>query len=844
MAPADPPSRPTDTVPCGRAVASPVPVGTGQASCPAPTQVAPPAERGAWRSILLFCVSVATSAFLLFQVQPVIGKCILPWFGSSPGVLATCMLFFQLLLLVGYAYAHFIVSRLASRRQALVHGSLLLLALLALPIAPDPSWKPVDAAAPAGRILLVLAASVGLPYLLLSATGPLLQGWFARLHPGRSPYRLYALSNAGSLLALLSYPFLIEPVLRLTDQTTVWSLGYALFAVLGCACAWVFMRGAPALPQAAAIAGAPPTARPRFRQIAMWLSLSACGSGLLLATTNQMCLDVAVVPFLWIVPLCLYLLSFILCFDSDRWYIRPLFFALLPIVIINVVRLLYGGVHLGLVDQIGGYSLALFVCCMCSHGELARLRPAPRHLTLFYLILSIGGAAGGLFVAIVAPSIFTGFYEYHILLAVCAAFMAGIALRAPSGAARGSWRPFLSALCSLIGLGALVYGSLLAMASSSWLDSTSSTKTLALFQTWKGQMGTVLLVLGGLLLVHAELQRRTGEHGLIPWWGSRRRLRVFFVRGTLVLGVAVLAGSLVWIVREDERRHVHRDRNFYGMLAIREYSAGHTEHAWELKHGRIRHGEQLKQQPDWPTSYYGPRSGIGLALRLHPRRLQDSGPFRVGVIGLGTGTMAAYANAHVDPRATTSRYVQVRRPLHPDVMRFYEINPMVSTWAEEKFTFLRDARARGADVRTLLGDARIVLERQLVQSEAQAFDVLAVDAFSSDAIPIHLLTKEALVTYWRHLREDGILALHVSNRFLDLKPVVRRLAEDLGHDVLYIKNKDRDSRHVDSASWMLMTSNDVFLRQEAVHHDERDVPPPGPLWTDDFSSLFELIKKE
>ncbi|MDF1702334.1 MAG: fused MFS/spermidine synthase [Planctomycetota bacterium] len=809
--------------------------------------VAPVAVPGVWQTTLLFCVTVFTSAFLLFQVQPVIGKCILPWFGSSPGVWATCMLFFQLLLLGGYAYAHFIVSRLPSRRQALVHGTLLLLALLTLPIAPDPSWKPVDADAPVGRILWVLSASVGLPYLLLSATGPLLQGWFARLQPGRSPYRLYALSNAGSLLALLSYPFVFERILRLPQQTGLWSWGYGVFALLCCLCGWMLLKRAPAQaprPVDTAGVGRSDASRPRLGQIVMWLALSACGSGLLLATTNQMCLDVAVVPFLWIVPLCLYLLTFILCFDSDRWYVRPLYFALLPIVAINAVRILHGGVHMGLVEQIVGYSLALFVCCMCAHGELARLKPAPRQLTFFFLMVSIGGALGGLFVAIVAPAVLAGFYEYHILFTSCAVLMAWVALRSRPVEATSQLRTVLRGLCAVVGLAALLAGVGLAFDATAWFEGSASSRTQALWETWRGQMAVAVSLVAAMVLLGIEMRRRLGGHGLREWWASPRRLRILFVRMTVVVGVVVFAGSLLWIVREDERKHVLHDRNFYGMLAIREYRAGRSDHAWGIKHGRIRHGVQLKRHPDWPTSYYGPRSGIGLALRMHPGRSNPTRAFRVGVIGLGAGTMAAYANARVDPERSRRNYVKPRKLHHADVMRFYELNPMVSDWAEEHFTFLRDARARGAKVDTVLGDARIMLEHQLDDGQSQAFDVLAVDAFSSDAVPIHLLTREALDVYWRHLRAGGILAMHVSNRFIDMKPVVHRLAKDLGHELLYIKNKKRESRRVDSSGWLLMTSNTVFLAQDAVHEHARDLPEPGPRWTDDFSSLFDLLKSD
>ena len=344
--------------------------------------------------LALFAATVFGSAFLLFQVQPMIGKYILPWFGSTPGVWTTALLFFQLMLLGGYVYAHFIVSRLTWRRQAILHAILLGLAMVALPITPAEALKPTDAGAPIGRILLILGLSVGPPYLLLSATGPLLQRWFAELLPGRSPYRLYALSNVGSLLALLSYPFLVERFVRLQTQTVFWSLGYVGFAALCGACAWKISHLAtPTAPEREESEGKPsphPATysgsdhRPGLGVTLLWLSLSACGSALLLATTNQMSMDIAVVPFLWILPLSAYLLTFIVCFDHERWYVRPLFMALLPLALMNTLRLIYGGVGLGIVDQVVGHSLSLFICCMCCHGELYRMRPAPVRLTFFF----------------------------------------------------------------------------------------------------------------------------------------------------------------------------------------------------------------------------------------------------------------------------------------------------------------------------------------------------------------------------------------------------------------------------------------------------------------------------
>jgi hypothetical protein len=790
--------------------------------------------------VVIFCVTVFTSAFLLFQVQPVIGKFILPWFGSTPGVWSTCLLFFQLLLLAGYGYSHVIVTHLTVKRQAIVHCCLLGLALVALPITPDASFKPIDADLPVLRILVVLAVTVGIPYLLLSASGPLLQSWFARLLPDRSPYRLYALSNAGSLLGLLSYPFVFERFLPLQQQSVLWSLGYVFFALACGACAWLLGKqnadGNVSLPDAAGQDGQ--NVQPEARKIFSWLGFSACGSALLLATTNQMSIDTAVVPFLWVLPLCLYLLSFILCFDSERWYVRPLYFAALPFVLINIVRVLYDDLGTGLVEQIVSFSLTLFVCCMCMHGELARLKPDPKYLTLFYLMVAVGGAAGGLFVAVVSPAVFSGFYEYSILLVICAGAVGFMAVQqATSMLSAVFWRS-LSGVFGVVGVAAILVGIWLGLTTDHGLGRSST--TVALFETWHNQLFVVVWLGIGLVLVTAEIYRRKTQAPSHQWL-SFKYLVVLATRGTVVIGIFVFASVLVWVSREDERRQVFRDRNFYGVLAIREYDKDSSSHLWGLRHGHISHGEQLKKHPSWPTSYFGPRSAIGLAIQEHPRRGDTARQFRIGVVGLGVGTIAAYANTDINPDASRNDYVKPRESTEPDYLRFYEINPMVTQWAEHKFSFLSDARNRGADLKIWEGDARIVMERQLAEGNAQRFDVLAIDAFSSDAIPMHLLTVEAFATYLRHLQDDGILTLHLSNRFLNVKPVVRRIADELNLRVVYIKNRS-SSRSVSSSSWMIVTSNEEFLDNEKLNRDQRKLPDSGPLWTDDFSSLFEVIK--
>ena len=805
--------------------------------------------------LALFAATVFLSAFLLFQVQPMIGKYILPWFGSTPGVWTTALLFFQLMLLGGYVYAHFIVSRLTWRRQAILHAILLGLALAALPITPAEALKPTDAGAPIGRILLILGLSVGPPYLMLSATGPLLQRWFAELHPGRSPYRLYSLSNAGSLLALLSYPFLVERFVRLEAQTVFWSLGYVGFAALCVACAWKISRlatlavaerresrGGQSQPPAVSSAS---ENRPDLGVTLLWLSLSACGSALLLATTNQMSLDIAVVPFLWILPLSAYLLTFILCFDHERWYVRPLFMALLPLALMNTVRLIYGGVGLGIVDQVIGYSLSLFICCMCCHGELYRLRPAPVQLTFFFLIVSAGGALGGLFVAVAAPAMFSSFYEFHILLVACYVLVAIVGVRMllrGEARARNQTARVLSGVCWAAALSVIIIGSVSSLIPATWFDDDATSNVIETFASWQTGMLLYALATAGTVLVLLETWRRWSGEAWRTWWASTAGFARLAVSATLALGFLSLSGGLVWQVLEDERRVVERDRNFYGTLAIKERDVDYNTHRLSLTHGRISHGLQLQENHDWPTSYFGPETGIGLAIQHHPGRSREDRQFRVGVVGLGVGTLAAYANARIDPDGSESSYATVHETGVADYMGFYELNPLVVRWARDRFTFLADASERGADIAIFEGDGRITLERQLELGQEQRFDVLAIDAFSSDAIPIHLITYESFEIYLRHLNEDGILAIHVTNRFVDLIPIVERLAEATGLGAFYAENYDTFSRMVDSSDWILMTNNQAFLDLEVVHEDEEELPGPGPLWTDDFSSVFEVLE--
>ena len=704
-------------------------------------------DRGSMR---LFAITTALGAFLLFLVQPLIGRFILPWFGSTPAVWAASMVVFQSLLLVGYGLAHSLARWLAPRGQSSWHVALALLVLLLLPIIPSAAWKPTADTEPMGRIALLLTVTIGLPFIVLAAGGPLLQRWFAHVHPGRSPYRLYALSNLGSMLALLGYPILVVPTLRLRAQAWGWSALYLVYlALLIVVVARVRRTSAPTPGPGEARSVALSPAR-----VLLWAALAGCGSALLLASTNQMCQDVAVIPLLWIVPLALYLLSFVLCFERERWYARPYFFALLPATLIIACLILYIDVDLALGWQLAGYNAVLFVLCMLCHGELYRLRPPPARLTAFYLSIAAGGALGGMLVGIAAPVVLTGLWEFHASLLLC-----GVTLLLATRAGHEGGRA---------GPGRL----------STWL------------------LGLVALAL--TLLAH--------------------------VRG---LELTRDASDNTWSLERSDAQVIRERRGFYGLVQIREAGEPDSEYQQRrLLHGRIMHGMQYTHRDhSWrSTSYYGPYTGLGIALRLHPGRA-FGGPLRVGAIGLGAGTVASYGK-------------------RGDWIRFYEINPDVIHFANEQFSFLADARSRGADVQTLLGDARLVLERQLVAEDLQGFDVLVVDAFSSDAIPIHLLTRECFELYNAHLAEDGIIAVNISNRHLDLRPVVRALAESVGMQAWMFETFDDDDTGVDAADWVLLTRNTAFLGFEDVLDAmtgtlHQEVEPI--LWTDDFSSVYALM---
>jgi spermidine synthase len=716
----------------------------------------------------IYAVTIFLSAFLLFQVQPLIAKFILPWFGGSAAVWSAALLFFQLILLAGYFYAHLLIRHLTPKRQLLVHIPLLAVSLLTLPIIPSIYWKPSATADPTLKILLLLGATVGLPYMLLSSTSPLLQAWYLRSKKDVIPYRLFALSNFGSMLALLSYPLLIEPRLTLGVQAKTWSAGYALFALV-CAFAGWRSWSAPALVSQEsrdADGGAPPS----VASMIFWVALGACASVLLLSTTTLLTQNVAPIPLLWVVPLSIYLLSFILCFEGHIYH-RFIFLPLLLAALALYPYAMYKSENNEDIGKmIGALCGALFVCCMVCHGELALRKPHPRYLTQFYLMVSVGGAAGGLFVALVAPHFFPTYLEMPIAVASCA-LLVSLAV----------WKDGDSTFAMRVALPVLVAG-------------------FAFYQ-FHSQPSDIRLWL--LILLAAALWMVPVRYALL----------------IMTFGFILYLGRNE---REDQRYYTVNVRNFYGVLHVRDDPvADNTPPTRVLVHGTINHGTQLLT-PDGgriPTSYFGRGSGIARAIAAKG----DHGPIRIGILGMGAGVTASLARAG-------------------DTLHYYEINPLVPQISsgyvlpDSQFDFFRSCPA---DKRIFMGDGRLVLEGL----PSEQLDFLAMDAFTSDAVPIHLLTREAYQIYLRHLKPDGVLGINISNRYLDLEPVVVKAAQDIGWSGVTVSDDGNLEPFYTSSTWMILSP-----KQEFFNHPNFQDPSVAPMhgraefraWTDDYSNIVKI----
>ena len=962
--------------------------------------------------LLPFALTIFSGAFLLFLVQPLIGKYILPWFGGTPGVWTTCLLFFQCLLLGGYAYAHCLNHFLSFRAQVRVHGALLVLAggmMLVVAVLMVLGVRPIEWLQPeAGRaadsptlsILVVLLLSIGLPYLVLSSTGPLIQAWFAKARPGQSPYRLYALSNVGSLLALVGFPFLVEPWIPRTLQVNLWAGGMVIYALMCGYLAWSLRAVREPKAEEMETTTEPSRTR-RAGTWFLWLALPACGTALLMATTNKMCQDVAVVPFLWVLPLALYLITFIISFDSPRWYVPQIYLPALVASWMGVAWAMFGGVDLNIVWQVGLFCLALFLSCMVCHGELYRLRPEPARLTQYFLAMSAGGAMGGFFVAVLAPMMFDGYWEYHIALWVAGFLFVGVQALRREEWRFGKWqvrgmvaccwtavclgllkytsysfptRLVITALPLLLGWGAAALalgifsrglkrredislpvevleiisasaGVLVAFGGLLLGFALMSKSEFALANAWNELTPGLWLALGLLFLnlfvwlsvgkwegVGLEVLSRLLSlkipflvmviwAGLIVQWfiafkcmgyaedtvwkftnlenptftvgdivSEKLKIKVaagteksfaLSTRGLLALAIVLPLNLLLWLgMRRQEgwglrrlgtvfglipamaalavvlmiqgvhtqRGAHHLDRNFYGTIKITHYRDDLGMYRL-LQNGRITHGFQYKEKDgtesersDWLVTYYTPDSGVGLAMEL-----LRSEKMRVGVVGLGVGTLAGFAE-------------------NGDEFCFYDINPMVvdlslndhdSFNKKKGFTYCVNARERGAGVEIVLGDARLAMEHEKETGKLRDFDLIALDAFSSDSIPVHLLTTESMNLYEDHLAAGGVIAVHVSNRYLNLNPVVKRLAqgdqnpsrprEPFTMVEVDIWSGDEDGEDwFYACNWILLTRNEAIvqrLKDKGYPKTDLSQKEDLPFWRDDYTSIFRIMDK-
>jgi hypothetical protein len=689
-----------------------------------------------------FALVIFISAFLIFLVQPLIAKQILPWFGGSAAVWATCLLFFQTALLAGYAYADAVTRWLSLKRQVMLHTALLAVAALTMPILVSEGWRPQGSEEPISRILLLLTATIGLPYFLLATTTPLVGAWYARRFQAAAPYRLFALSNLASLLALLGFPFLIEPQLGNRQVTWVWSALFGIFAVLCATLGWRTLKsGEPQDRNSAAEASG--AAQPQVQTATAphatadaasrtqdsgpwtWILLSAVGSAMLLGVTSHLTQNISSAPLLWVFPLALYLMTFIISFDHPRWYLRGLF---LPLAGLSLPLMAWLSDSLALKQVTPVYALGLFVVCMACHGELARLKPAPSRLTAFYLCMSVGGALGSLFMAVLAPLVFDGYFELYAALVV-----AGLA---------------------------------------------------------------------GLTL---PLVREPGVQRLLT--------------RAAIAGVVLLTAGLSWQGVKGYVESVRfMERDFYGVVRTRDNATG-GEPFRNLIHGAIAHGGQLLREDlrMAPSSYFGPTSGYGRVFASLP-----PGPHKVGVIGLGAGALAAYAKPGDD-------------------WVFYEISPAVVRAAMAEFTFLPQFPGR---YELVVGDGRLALEREAPRQ----YDVLAMDAFAGDSIPTHLITREAMAAYVKHLKPDGVLVFQATNRFVNLMPVLHNLAQSFGMQAVLISDSpptvDGPGYWLSSTDQVIVTRNAALLQSPAIREVAQPLQAdPGlPVFTDDYVNLVRILK--
>jgi len=706
-------------------------------------------------NILIYSVyglTIFISAFLLFQIQPLISKHILPWFGGVASVWTICMLFFQAILFLGYLYAHLITKYLSNKKQITVHVALLIIAAISLSILPEAIWKPTVGDNPVFLILLLLSASVALPAIILSSTSPLLQSWFSKQNIEKSPYKLYAISNAGSLLALLSFPFLFEPLMPISAQANFWIVGFILFVVL-CLFSGLFLfrKKKIIVEKVISIRN---TEKPTIKMKLYWLILATSTSILLLAVTEKISHDISVIPFLWVATLSLYLITFVIAFSrAENEKRRNNLFPNFLILCVICLFLFIGLNHL--FSHLITYLFILFLFCLACNHELVRLKPVSDYLTSFYLFIAAGGIAGGIFAGIIAPLIFNTYAELPLIIVVCVIITLIVILK------EASWH---------------------------W----------KIVKTGSGQIQFTLYKFDKKFQFSGKPQN--------------------YIFVALIVFFSIFCfGAMIYDNPQGDSKVLEKSRNFYGMLTVESFnSSGEGSPRRELISGNILHGSQLTEECKQknPTSYYGHQSGVGLLLD----RYQDK-PKRVGIIGLGAGTIAAYGQSG-------------------DYFKFYEINPEVTNISKKYFTYVENSEAT---IDIAEGDARLSLERENFQN----YNILIIDAFTNDSIPVHLLTKEAFDIYLKHLNNDGVIALNISSLYIDLTPVVLKLAEYNHLDAEIIASNGDIDQNTATALWILLSKNENLIKNLNNSSDdfaEKIDISAADLWTDDYSNIFKLLK--
>jgi hypothetical protein len=629
------------------------------------------------------------------------------------------MAFFQIMLVCGYLYAHGLTSFFSLKQQMKFHLILMAISLVMLPVVPSSSWKLTESQNPVINILFLLFQTIGLPYLLLASTSPLIQRWYAWNSSGSPPYKLFAIANAASLVALLAYPTVFESFFMISTQEKIWSLIYLFLFLSFVFLARTLFKSQLENPEDAGDDGI--THQPRMFEKMMWVSLPACGS-FLLVSISSVVNDRLSMPLLWVLPLVIYLFSFCLAFGKSNWYRRKIFFPFFAFAYVTISHFIGIAANVGSIQmRISLFCISLFICCMVCHGELERLKPNPRNLTLYYLLISCGGAAGGFFAAIIAPNVFSLVYELHL----------GLAL-------------------------------------------TSITAAAVVFSTRKSVAFRAGLVCAVLLL----------------------------------LGYGVMEQML------SSRTIQRQERNFYGTLLIDEVAGEDGLVVRRMMLGGVNQGQQYLEQSmrNFPSTYYGPDSGVALAIQ------NSRGPLRkVGVVGLGAGTIASYGR-------------------QGDHYRFYEINPLVLKMAREEFSFLSDSPA---EVEVILGDARLSLERE----PPQKFDVLVIDAFSGNSIPVHLITKEALDLYFRNLKRGGTLAVHITNGYLDFEPVIEKELASLGKNGIAVQSANSRGNQLPSL-WVLASDSLLRLFPPTEETIIRNLRTQQNIrgWTDEYTNLISILK--